>query len=141
VKAVLDTNVVVSGIFFGGVPGEVLEAWWEDRFELFLSPLIADEYLRTCDRLAADRQSLAHQEVLADLLAYGSLLADEATEGPITADADDDKFMRCALAAGAIVVSGDRHLLEASGWSGIEVLTPRDFLARLSEDSTTPGAT
>jgi len=141
VKAVLDTNVVVSGIFFGGVPGEVLEAWWEDRFELFLSPLIADEYLRTCDRLAADREDLEHQEVLADLLAHGSLIADVATEGPITADPDDDKFMRCAVAAGAVVVSGDRHLLEASGWNAVEVLTPRDFLARLSETPATSEAT
>ncbi len=140
-KAVLDTNVVVSGIFFGGVPGAVLEAWWEDRFELCLSPLIADEYLRTCDRLAADRQSLAHQEVLADLLAHGSLLADVATEGPITVDPDDDKFMRCALAAGAVVVSGDRDLLEASGWNGVEVLTPRDFLARLHGAAETPEST
>jgi len=141
VKAVLDTNVVVSGIFFGGVPSEVLEAWSEDRFELFLSPLIADEYLRTCARLAADRQNLAHQEVLADLLAHGSLLADEAAEGPITADPDDDKFMRCALAAGAVVMSGDRDLLEASGWNSVEVLTPREFLARLRGAATTPEAT
>lgn len=140
-KAVLDTNVVVSGIFFGGVPGEVLEAWWEDRFELCLSPLIADEYLRTCDRLAADRHHLRHQEVLADLLAHGSLVADAASGGPITADPDDDKFLRCALAAGAVVVSGDRHLLEASGWNAVEVLSPRDFLARLGEAPWTPGAT
>jgi len=141
VKAVLDTNVVVSGIFFGGVPGEVLEAWWEDRFELCLSPLIADEYLRTCDRLAADRQSLAYQGILADLLAHGSLLADVSTDEPITVDPDDDKFMRCALAAAAVVVSGDRDLLKASGWNGVEVLTPRDFLARLSETPATSEAT
>lgn len=140
-KAILDTNVVVSGIFFGGVPGEVLEAWWEDRFELCFSPLIADEYLQTCDRLAAHHPNLEHQEVLADLLAHGSLVSDQAAEGPITADPDDDKFMRCALAAGAVVVSGDRDLLEASGWNAVEVLTPRDFLTRLRQAPSTPQAT
>lgn len=140
-KAILDTNVVVSGIFFGGVPGEVLETWWEDRFEFCFSPLIADEYLGTCDRLAAHRPNLAHQEVLADLLAQGSLVSDETAKGPITADPDDDKFMRCALAAGAVIVSGDRDLLEASGWNAVEVLTPRDFLARLRENPRTPKAT
>ena len=140
-RAILDTNVVVSGIFFGGVPGEVLEAWWEARFELCFSPLIADEYLRTCARLAAHRQNLAHQEVLAALLAHGSLVADEMTSESITADPDDDTFMRCALAAVAVVVSGDQDLLEASGWNAVEVLTPRDFLARLREAPMTPEAT
>lgn len=110
-KVVLDTNVVVSGIFFGGVSGEVLEAWAETRFELCLSPLIIDEYLRTCDRLASLRRTLAHQEVLAALLAHGSLVADDITREPVTVDPDDDKFIICASKAGAIVVSGDRDLL------------------------------
>ena len=52
-KVVLDTNVVVSGIFFGGVPRAVLEAWADGLFEWFLSPSIFDEYVRTCDRLSA----------------------------------------------------------------------------------------
>lgn len=26
-RVVLDTNVVVSGVFFGGVPGKILSAW------------------------------------------------------------------------------------------------------------------
>ena len=45
-KVVLDTNVLISGIFFGGLPRAVLDAWAEERFELLLSPLIFDEYVR-----------------------------------------------------------------------------------------------
>jgi len=56
-------------------------------------------------------------------------------------DPDDDKFMRCARAAGAVVVSGDRDLLEASGWSAVEVLTPRGFPERLRGAASTPEAT
>ena len=50
-RAVLDTNVVVSGIFFGGLPRQILEVWGDAAFELVLSASIFDEYLRTCDRL------------------------------------------------------------------------------------------
>ena len=131
-KAVLDTNVVISGIFFGGVPRAVLEAWAEGRFELCLSPLIFDEYMRTCDRLAELHPGLEYTEILATLIGNGTLLADPAEMPEVTADPDDDKFMACAKRCGAVVVSGDRHLLDASGWEGVEVLTPRDFLARLS---------
>jgi predicted nucleic acid-binding protein len=42
--------------------------------------------------------------------------------------------MRCADAAGAVVVSGDRHLLEADGWNGIRVLTPNELLAGLTDE-------
>lgn len=46
-------------------------------------------------------------------------------------DPDDVKFLACALAGGAAyVVSGDRALLRASGFRGIEVITPGDFAKR-----------
>jgi putative PIN family toxin of toxin-antitoxin system len=128
VKAVLDTNVIVSGIFFGGAPGQVLDAWAEGRFELILSRETFDEYCRTCEHLARSNPSLTFRAVLLRLIADGTLVADQEDEGAITRDRDDDKFMLCARDTGAVVVSGDRHLLEVSGWSGVVVLTPRDFL-------------
>lgn len=127
-KVVLDTNVLVSGIFFGGAPRQILDAWVEGRFELFLTPLIFDEYLQTCGRLATSHPNLEYQAVLATIVGHGTLIADLAASDPITADPDDDKFMLCAESAGAIVVSGDKHLLEASGWSDVQVARPRDFL-------------
>jgi uncharacterized protein len=44
----------------------------------------------------------------------------------VCTDADDDKFLACALAAGiSVIVSGDKRLSAVSGWNGIEILTPR----------------
>lgn len=131
-KAVLDTNVLVSGIFFGGIPGAILDAWADGRFELLLSPSIFDEYSRTCDRLGARHPGLEYRAVLATLVGHGTLIADVPTVEPITVDPDDDKFMVCAQRSGAVVVSGDTHLHDASGWQGVEVLTPRSFLERLA---------
>jgi len=52
-------------------------------------------------------------------------------EAEVCADPDDDKFLACALASGAsIIVSGDTHLLDVSGYCGIEILRPRAFLDR-----------
>ena len=46
-------------------------------------------------------------------------------------DPDDLKFLGCALAGGVrFVVTGDRALLRASGFQGIEVVTPREFVRR-----------
>ncbi len=133
-RAVLDTNVVVSGIFFGGVPRTLLEAWADRRFDWFLSPSIFDEYLRTCDRLGATHPTLEYHGLLTSVVGHGTLVPDVKAQESITADPDDDKFMSCAHRAGAVVVSGDKHLLDASGWRGVTVFQPRAFLTQLRDE-------
>ena len=132
-RVVLDTNVVVSAAFFGGPPRGVVDAWISGRLQVVLCPSIFDEYLRVCDRLGASYPGTDCQPLLTAFLAHG-LLVPDSDEGPaITEDPDDDKFMRCARAADATVVSGDRHLLDVDGWEGVSVTTPAQLLARLSE--------
>ncbi|MGH8435577.1 MAG: putative toxin-antitoxin system toxin component, PIN family [Pseudomonas sp.] len=43
-KVVIDTNVLVSGLFFGGVPGRILSAWTDRVIALVLSASILAEY-------------------------------------------------------------------------------------------------
>jgi putative PIN family toxin of toxin-antitoxin system len=131
VRAVLDTNVLVSGIFFGGVPGAVLDAWTDHRFELLLTPSIFDEYLRTCARLSESHPGLEYDSILATIAGHGTLVPATPPSEQITPDADNDKFVLCAYATRAVVISGDRHLLATSGWNGVRVIKPRDFLAEL----------
>lgn len=127
-KATLDTNVLMSGIFFGGVPGRVLEAWRDDRFKWFVTADIIDEYREVSERL--------HRKVpRIDPRGWIALIEDEATSivpkdltNPVCEDPDDDKFVACALVSDAIIVSGDHHLLDVNGRSGICVRKPRDFL-------------
>jgi len=133
VRVVVDTNVLVSGVFFGGVPRQVLEAWAAGQFELVLTPSIFDEYLTTCARLGSKHPGLEYLEVLATVAGHGTLIPDPQSADAITADPDDDKFMICAQVADAVVVSGDSDLLEASGWEGVSVLTPRAFSELLDQ--------
>ena len=132
-RVVLDTNVVVSAAFFGGPPRRVVDAWISGRLQVVVSPSIFDEYLRVCDRLGTSYPGTDYQPLLTAFLARGLLVADSNDEGAITADPDDDKFMRCALVAEATVVSGDRHLLDVDGWRGVSVATPAQLLAQLSD--------
>lgn len=138
-NVVLDTNVLISGIFFGGQPRAVLDAWAENRFVLFISPSIFDECVRTCDRLSASYRGLEYHSVLATIIGRGQLVPDATTSGAITSDPDDDKIMLCARDHGAVIFSGDRHLLDSSGWEGVRVMRPQDFLACLdSRDAPRP---
>jgi predicted nucleic acid-binding protein len=51
-KVVLDTNVLISGIYFGGLPGKILEAWGARQFQLLVSTESIQEYLNVAERLA-----------------------------------------------------------------------------------------
>ena len=50
---------------------------------------------------------------------------------PVCDDPDDDKFLARALAGRCkIIVSGDKHLLKVTGYRGIKVMRPIDFVEK-----------
>ena len=136
-RVVVDTNVFLSGVFFGGVPGRILEAWQAGHLTLVLSPAILAEYHRAGAVLAARYARIEGAlDPLLALIAQSVTMVD-APELPaaVSADPDDDKFLACAIASRTpVIVSGDKHLLRVSGWSGIEVLTPRQVIERYRID-------
>jgi predicted nucleic acid-binding protein len=47
----------------------------------------------------------------------------------VSRDPEDDKFIACALAGDCkCIVSGDKDLLEVSGYQGVKIVAPREFL-------------
>lgn len=130
-RVVLDTNVLMSGIYFSGLPARILAAWTEGRFELVSSVEILAEYRRVGERLNQKFASIDIGPIL-DLVTRETRIV-EPVPVPASAcdDADDLKFLACALAGGAgCIVTGDRALLRATGFHGIEVVTPREFARR-----------
>ena len=131
-KIVLDTNVLISGIFFSGLPGKILQSWHSRKFQLAVSIEIIEEYLNVAERLANSYAGVEYEEIL-DLIVQNAQLVQAADlPEPVCEDPDDDKFLACARASNTkIIVSGDRDLLNVSGYCGIQVLTPRIFVTKL----------
>jgi putative PIN family toxin of toxin-antitoxin system len=132
VRVVLDTNVLISGVFFGGAPREVLELWRDGRIQIVLSSEILNEYSRVAARLTEEHKGVDAAPFLRLLAVAGEIVQARASDEQITEDPDDDKFFACALTARVeVIVSGDGHLKRASGWQGIEVFTPAAFVRRM----------
>ena len=130
-KVVLDTNVIISGIFFSGPQAKILAAWADGGFELVASVDILAEYRQVAERLHKKYSSIDINSIL-DLVTRETRIV-EPVPVPVSAcdDPDDVKFLACALAGGAaLIVTGDRALLDASGFRGLQVVTPREFLRR-----------
>jgi putative PIN family toxin of toxin-antitoxin system len=130
-KVVLDTNVVISGIFFSGPPARIMKAWAEGRLRLAVSIEIFEEYRRVARELQADFPEVDIDPILELVLVGAEISAPRPLPERVCSDPADDKFLACALASGSkVVVSGDKALLRVSGYRGIEVLVPRRFLER-----------
>ncbi len=123
----------MSGIFFGGVPGRILDAWVDGLVEMVLSLEILDEYRRVGSDLAGryPSRAAALTPVLTLVAVNATIVNAAPLQSPVSADAADDMFLAAAVAADVTtIVSGDQHLIDVSGWRGISVLTPRQFVDR-----------
>jgi len=133
IKAILDTNVFISGVFWKGPPFEILKAWQEQRFRLAISPPILDEYRRVLDELTKQRAMPVLGSILRVVELYSEMVEPVSFSQPVCSDRDDDKFLEAAIAAGAgYVVSGDRALLNLKSHHGVEIVRPARFLNLLA---------
>jgi hypothetical protein len=127
---VLDTNVVVSGLLFRGLPGRIVSLWRERVIIPYASKGMIDEYVRV---LAYPKFQLSNREI--EYLIYREILPYFETVTPVTdgsilsSDPADDKFIHCALAGSiATIVSGDSHLLGLGEYQSIRIMHPAAFL-------------
>ncbi len=130
-NVVLDTNVFISGVFFSGPPYHILQAWRDQRLGLVVSLELLKEYREVAQRLAQRYGNIDITEFM-ELATVASHLIDAPPLGqPVCDDPQDDMLFACAVASRTkIIVSGDKHVLDASGYRGVTVLRPRAFVDR-----------
>jgi putative PIN family toxin of toxin-antitoxin system len=128
-KIILDTNVFISGIFFSGPPSQILKAWQNSRLQIVLSQEILNEYQRVAESLVAKFPTIDILPIIELMTIHGQLIDVEGFDVSVCDDPDDNNFMECAIASNSkIIISGDKHLLKVSGYQGIKVLKPREFV-------------
>lgn len=127
-RTVVDSNVYISALVFGGVPQtvfDVIEA--HDALELCISPPIMDEVAEVLARKFDWTES--------DLKAFlpplwgRCIVVTPAVAVRICDDPDDNRILECAQAAGAsFIVTGDDDLLRLKRFGPIKIVTPRAFV-------------
>lgn len=128
-RIILDTNVFVSGVFFSGPPYQILKAWHEGKLRLVISPEILEEYRRVGESLSEQFPAIDLGPILELVTIKAEMFSDKSLPEPVCADPDDDKFIACAFTSKSkLIVSGDKHLLQVSGFREIAVLKPREFV-------------
>jgi len=129
VNIVCDTNVLISGVLFGGHAREILQLASRGVLTNFVSP----EILREAERvLSRSKFGLRPEHVIEILSLFKDsfeIVIPSLKVQAIHSDPHDNHVIEAALAAGAeFIISGDKHLLKLVEWEGIRVVSPAQFI-------------
>ncbi len=129
-KVVLDTNVLISGILFGGNPRQILELVIQGKIDAYISPAIFTEFREVLIRpkfgLTPEKCFSIAKEI-EDIFCF---VFPRITVDLVKDDPEDNIILECALAAGVkYIITGDPHLLKLASFEKIKIISPASFVA------------
>ena len=135
-RAVLDTNVLISSLISTDTPHKVVVAGFEGEYQIVVSVATLTEFRETLlkypDRFHMDKEDV--QKEVETLRYFAEFVEPEEDIKAVEQDPDDDKFLEAAMAGNVdYLVSGDQHLLTLNSFRGINIVTPRVFDDHLND--------
>jgi putative PIN family toxin of toxin-antitoxin system len=128
VRVVLDTNVIVSALLFGGYPERVFLAGLRGEIQLLTSRALLQELESVLHKKFKLNMSLVKDTM--DLLKTMVEVVETTSQIKVIALPDDDnRVLECAVDGHAeFIVTGDtKHILPLKKYQGIKVLRPSEF--------------
>jgi putative PIN family toxin of toxin-antitoxin system len=134
IKVVLDTNILISAIVFGGKPREVLDAAIKGQFQLVLADKIIGEMKGVLEGKKFQYPAEITDLVIRELKALAEIVKPKRSITVIEKDPEDNRVLECAQEAqGDFIVSGDGDLLRIENFKGTKIMTPGEFLEILEK--------
>lgn len=136
-RVVLDANVLISAVISPrGNPAQILRLWEREEFELVVSLPTLEELERVIHYpRIRERYNLSEEDIeqFLQLIGASATVVEPSVElSVIEKDRSDNRYLECALAAGAsYIVTGDDHLLSLKECRGVVILNPAGFLTLL----------
>jgi len=133
VRAILDTNVLLSGLLWRGAPHTLLNAVRQGSLNLVCSPTLLAELERVISRPKFDatliRSQTSREQSLTQLRQLAEIIEPPPLPQPVCRDPDDDAVLAPAIAARPnCIVSGDDDLLTLRHYQSIPIVTPAQAL-------------
>lgn len=132
----LDTNVLVSAVLFGGVPGHLVDAVRDGRAEGIVSLHVLAEFVDVLTRPRFGVDEGTAVALAEEIAAFGEVVPLMVASGSWVADKGDDPVVEAALTGRATyIVTGDAQIHEVAV-EGVQVVTPADALRALDSGRT-----
>jgi len=136
-RIVLDTNVLISALRWGGNPRRIFDKVIDRDLLLCVSKQTLSELERVMDYPKFEFTAQERAEFLSVLTEIAILVEPQERIQLIVEDATDNMFLECAVEAGAdFLISGDKHLLSLKEYQNVKLISPADFLSGLTQPTT-----
>jgi len=133
VKVTLDTNIIISGLGFGGKPRKVLQLMLDNKIEGVTSPILLAELE---DVISKKFPKLVHhfEFINKKIKKKLKVVKPKDTINILKKDQDDNRILEAAIEGKcSYIVTGDKELLELRTFKGIKILTASQFLNDLEK--------
>jgi uncharacterized protein len=132
VRAVIDTNVLLSGLLWHGTPRTLIEQVRAGTLILISSPALlaelADVIARPKFRTILLRSNVGPEQMLAELWRLTEIVDPPPLPTQVSRDADDAVLALAKAAQADLIVSGDADLLVLGAHAGIRIVNAADAL-------------
>ena len=131
IKAVIDTNVFVSGLLKKeGTPREIYLKFKEGKFKLVFSDLMFDEIMKVTARNKFHNLIDSHErKELAYFIQVKGEFITPSRSISICRDSADNHFIALALESKSLLVTGDKDILDLRpSLKEVSILAPSYFL-------------
>lgn len=131
-RVVLDTNVLVSAIIWGGKPRELLLKLLKQHV-VISSPRMLAELTDVLARYEIIVESAQARQFIRDLTEQAKIVKDTARFKLVIEDPDDNFILDAAYSGKAdYIVTGDKHLLAIGEIQKTKILTVAELLEIIS---------
>ena len=135
-RLVIDSNAWIAALISPtGTARQFVDAVLGNDIDILMSEATFAELVSRLDRPKFNRYRAREpwNLFLSELVELALWLEDAGTATGISRDPDDDKFLALtAIGQADAIISGDRDLLELVTYEGIPILTPAQFMQRVS---------
>jgi len=129
VKIVIDTNIIISGIGFGGKPREILQLILDNGVKAVTSQILQAE-LEDVIAKKFPKLSANFELINKKLRQKFRVVRPKDTINVLKADPDDNKVLEAAVSGNCkYIVTGDRELLKLGVFQNIQIVTAEQFLS------------
>jgi putative PIN family toxin of toxin-antitoxin system len=130
-KLVLDSNVFISALLFGGKPREILDLAIKGLIEVAISDGILDEIKGVLEGKKFQYPAKIVRALVNEIEDLTEFVEPDKKIEAVPEDPEDNRVLECAVKSGAnIIVSGDSHLLALQSFGQVKIMNPDDFLRR-----------
>lgn len=130
-RAVIDTNVLLSGLLWHGSPHSLIESARSGNLTLLSSSVLLAELTDVIGRAKftsiLTHSNTSREQLLAEVRQLSEIMEPAPLSEPVSRDPDDDHVLALAFAAQVdLIISGDHDLLSLKAFRGIPIVTPAE---------------